>query len=249
MEPRLRSPRCKRGTTDRPVWKTLTAWATPGWREEQEADHRVELIAHRAGNRLDGPDGVRHLADTIELDVRLDRGRIVVRHARRIWLTDRLWERWYLLPPDATAPTFRDAAAAVDGDLGLWIDCKGISPRTPPRTLHQAGPRDRITVSSKAWWALGSVDDREGVRVIRSVSNRFELALLHFLPSRVEIDGVTCHSRLLDRGLVGALKERYGTVFSWFIPDAATGRRLVDWGVQGLIVDDPEVLDELRRLL
>ncbi|MEL6984062.1 MAG: hypothetical protein AAFO29_16680, partial [Actinomycetota bacterium] len=51
-----------------------------------------------------------------------------------------------------------------------------------------------------------------------------------------------------EKGLVGELKQRYGTVFSWSIPDATTGQRLAAWGVDGLIVDDPEVLDELRRL-
>jgi len=211
--------------------------------------HRVELIAHRAGNHLGGPDRVRGVADTIELDVRLERGSMVVRHPRRIWLTDRLWEKWHLLPADASGIGFDEAVAGVDGDLDLWIDCKGISPRLPIRALDAAGRRDRVTVSSKAWWMLGSAAQRDGVRVIRSVSNAFELALLRFLPSRVEIDGVVAHATLLEKGLVGDLKQRYGTLFSWSIPDAATGQRLAAWGVDGLIVDDPEVVQQLRRLL
>ena len=207
-----------------------------------------ELIAHRAGNRAGGPDEVRASADTIELDVRLERGRMVVRHAKRLPLSGRLWEKWYLLPPDTPVLSFDEAAAAVDGDLGLWIDCKGVSPRLPPLAVAAAGARQRLTVSSKAWWALGRMADREDVRVIRSVSNKAELSALRFLPSRVEVDGVVAHSRLLEKGLVSTLRERYRTLFSWSIPDVATGRRLAAWGVDGLIVDDPEVLDELRRL-
>ncbi len=210
---------------------------------------RVELIAHRAGNHLGGPDRVRETADTVELDVRLERGSMVVRHPRRIWFTDRLWEPWHLLPRDATGIGFEEAVAGVDDDVHLWIDCKGISPRLPTKALDAAGRRDRVTVSSKAWWMLGSAAERDGVRVIRSVSNAFELALLRFLPSRVEIDGVVAHATLLQKGLVGDLKQRYGTLFSWSIPDAATGQRLAAWGVDGLIVDDPEVVQELRRLL
>ena len=209
--------------------------------------NEVELIAHRAGNRAGGPDAVRAVADTIELDLRLERGRMVVRHPRRIWLTDRLWEKWYLLPPGTPSMSFEEAAAAVDDDLHLWIDCKGIGRRLPERAVGTTAARDRVTVSSKAWWMLAPVTGREDVRVIRSVSNRLELAALRFFPSRVEVDGVVAHSRLLDKGLVTALKGRYGLLFSWSIPDAALGRRLAAWGVNGLIIDDPEVMDELRR--
>ncbi|MEM9561689.1 MAG: hypothetical protein AAGA93_03660 [Actinomycetota bacterium] len=212
----------------------------------------VELIAHRAGNHAGGVDEVSGRADTVELDVRIDRRRLVVRHARRLWFTDRLWEKWYLLPPQTPVLAFADAAAAVDDDLGLWVDCKGIGPRIPRRALAEIGSRSGLTVSSKAWWMLGSVPtawpDGRPVRVVRSVSNRFELFLLRFLPSRVQIDGVVAHSRLLEGRLVQGLRERYGTVFSWSIPDAATGRLLASWGVQGLIIDDPEVMDELRQI-
>ncbi len=194
---------------------------------------------------------MRTLADTVELDVRLERGAMVVRHARRIWLTHRLWDREglraHLLPPDTPRFGFEEAVAAVDDDLGLWIDCKGISPRLPPQTLAVVGVRPSVTVSTKAWWALSGVQGRDGVRLVRSVSNRWELLLARFLPSRQKIDGVVAHSRLLDGRLVSALKRQYGSVFSWSIPDVATGQRLAEWGVDGLIVDEPEVLAGLRH--
>lgn len=227
----------------------------PGGGGAGDDDHAigpVELIAHRAGNRAGGVAEVRYLADTIELDVRWQRREMVVRHARRVWFTNRLWEREglraHLLAPDHPVLDFAEAVAEVDDDLGLWIDCKGISPRLPPETLAVAGVRDRLTVSTKAWWMLAPVDDRPGVRAIRSVSNRFELFLLRFLPSRVELDGVVLHSRLLEGRLVSDLKRRYGSVFSWSIPDVATGQRLAEWGVDGLIIDEPDVLSGLRHL-
>lgn len=215
---------------------------------------RVELIAHRAGNHATGVDPVREVADTIELDVRLERGRMVVRHPRRIWFTDRLWEPWRLLPRDTTALGFEEATAPVGGGLGLWIDCKGVTPRLPARAVRAARAGDPsgsrpLTVSSKAWWALGSVAGVDGLRVIRSVSNRWELFLLRRLPSRLAIDGVVVRSDLLEGRLVRELKERYGLVFSWSIPDVAIGSELAAWGVDGLIVDDPEVLDRLSRVV
>lgn len=226
--------------------------------EGRERD--VELIAHRFGNHAGLVEQVAEVVDTIEIDVWLDRGAVVVRHAHRVPFGEQLWERrglfgFDLLDPEARARPYAETVAEIGPDLGLWIDCKGPGRRLPRRALAAAGHREGVTVSSKAWWALGTIDKRragyEGVRVIRSVGNRFELALLLRLPSRVMIDGVVAHRRLLEKGgkgLVETLLERYGTLFSWSIDDAATGRLLASWGVQGLIIDDPEVMDELRRL-
>lgn len=220
--------------------------------EQAASADRVELIAHRAGNHSAGVEPVRALADTIELDVRLERGRMVVRHPRRIWFTTRLWEPWRLLPRDATALRYDDAIGPVGGGLGLWIDCKGFSRQLPDRAVRAARAGDpsgsrRLTVSSKAWWALASVAHDEDIRVIRSVSNRWELFLLRRLPSRIDIDGVVARSDLLDGRLVRELKQRYDLVFSWSIPDVAIGSQLTAWGVDGLIIDDPEVLGRLAR--
>lgn len=224
---------------------------------EVQAD--VELIAHRAGNVAGTTTTFAGQADTIELDIRVERGRLVVRHPRRVWFTSRLWEReggWHLLPADTPVLELSEAVASVTAEAPhamVWLDCKGFSLRTPRRALEVVEPLvaegdGPITVSSKAWWMLGSVDRRPGVRVVRSVSNRWELLLVRFLPSRVELDGVVAHSRLLGGRLVSTLRRRYGRVFSWSIPDVATGQRLAEWGVDGLIIDEPEVLAELRHL-
>ncbi len=227
--------------------------------DEPTAAAPVELIAHRAGNLVGRAGGFDGRADTIELDVRVERGGLVVRHPRRIWLTSRLWEReggWHLLPPGTPVPTLTEAVTSVTTeapDAGVWLDCKGVGPRLPGRALDLVEPLmaegdGTLTVSSKSWWMLGPIDRRPGIRVIRSVSNRWELLLLRFLPSRVRLDGVVAHSRLLEGRLVSTLKRRYGLVFSWSVPDVATGLRLVESGVDGLIIDEPEVLTELRHV-
>ncbi len=212
----------------------------------------VELIAHRAGNVIDGARAVRSLADTIELDVRRDRGRLVVRHARRIWLTSRLWEReggWHVLPTDTPVPTLAEAVASIAEiapDIGLWIDGKGLGRRLPRRALDEANWRGPVTVSSKAWWMLSGLTGTDA-RVVRSVSNRLELFLLRWVPSRLRLHGIVIRSDLLSPRHVADLQLRYRYVYSWSIPDVATGTRLLSWGVKGLIVDDSEVLEGLQE--
>ena len=84
-----------------------------------DASHRAELIAHRAGTGRGLVEAVAATADTIELDLRLERGRMVVRHPRRVWGTDRLFERtgnrWHLLPAGATGLDY-------DGAIGPVVD-------------------------------------------------------------------------------------------------------------------------------
>lgn len=207
----------------------------------------VELIAHRAGNTEVDLDSVRHLDVWLELDVHLDRDRLVVRHAKRIWFTSRFWERWYLLPRGVTFPTLDEMLQCIGDDTPLWIDCKGVTPRLARRAVGAAGPGRQVTVSTKSWWMLAPVAGRPRVRTIRSAGNRLELLAMRFLPSRVPLDGVVVHSRLLTADVAAALQHRFGRLYSWSIPDAETARDLIGHGLDGLIVDDPGLLAELAE--
>lgn len=205
----------------------------------------VELIAHRAGNSRDLADAFGS-ADQLEIDVHLHRGRLVVRHAKRIWLSSRLWERWYLLPPGVPVPELAEALTWVGPDQGLWIDCKGgLGRRLPTEVCRVCGPDRPITLSTKAWWLLGRPVRGLDVRTVRSAGNRAELFLLRRVPSRVAVDGVALHRRLATAPLVAELKRRHGLVFCWSVPDEATARRLLAWGVDGLILDDPALAEAL----
>jgi glycerophosphoryl diester phosphodiesterase len=205
----------------------------------------VELVAHRAGNDRATMQRFRAVADSIELDIHLYRGQLVVRHAKRIWLSRRLWERWYLVPPGSPVPRLEEALDWLGQDASLWVDCKGpFALRLPAEVRALVGERP-LTFSGKAWWVLARAGGRPGTRVIRSAGNRLELFLLRRLPSSVPLDGVAVHSRLLDRELVAALRRRHGRVFCWSVYDEAVARRLVSWGVDGLILDDPALMQAL----
>lgn len=205
----------------------------------------VELIAHRAGNSDDGVRSVEDLGVVVEADVHLAEGQLVVRHAKRLWPTRRLWDRWYLLPANTIVPRFDELLAWTSPDGPLWVDCKGVNPRLADSVVEATAERRPITLSTKAWWILRDLANRPGVRAIRSAGNRFELLLMRFLPSRVELDGVVVHSRLLTSGLVDDLRRRHGPVFTWAVDDVASAQRLVALGVTGLIIDDPSVLEAL----
>ncbi len=207
----------------------------------------VELIGHRAGNTRAGVESIRSIADTAELDVHIHRGQLVVRHAKRLWFTSRLWERWYMLPPGTQVPVLDDALGWIGTGTGLWIDCKGISGRLPEEAVRAAADHLPLTLSTKSWWTLRRVVGRSGVRTIRSAGNRFELFLLRFLPSRLAMDGVVVHSRLLSPRLVASLHRRHGQVFSWSIEDESVARRLITWGLDGLIIDERVVLAALAE--
>lgn len=88
-----------------------------------------ELVAHRAGNHVTEMHDVQGIADVVEVDVHLRRGRLEVRHGKILWPTSRLWERWYLLPRDHEVPVLEDILAAAGPDVHLWLDLKGVDPR------------------------------------------------------------------------------------------------------------------------
>lgn len=211
-------------------------------------DDVVELIAHRAGNGPAAARAVRGLADYLELDVHRRRRLLVVRHAKRVWGTSRLWERWYLLPPDTTVPTLAETLSWIEPGTGLWVDLKGAVARgLPAQVCREVGPGRALTLSTKAWWFFGSRSGGLPARRFRSAGNRFELALVRRLRSRVALDGVVLHQRLLTESLVKELKRSHGLVAAWAVQDERTARRLIGWGVDGLILDDPALMQALTE--
>lgn len=205
----------------------------------------MELIAHRARNRPGGAAAAA-VADVVELDVHGCRGRLEVRHEKRVWGTARLWERWYLLPRDTPRWTLADALTDAGPHAHVLVDLKGVSPRVATAVAGELGGRRPVTVSTKSWWLLGAFRRLDGVRTFRSAGNRFELAVLLRVPSRIRPDGVVVHQRLLDAATVRRLRRRGALVWSWGATDRAGVERLATAGVDGVILDDLELIGALR---
>ena len=204
----------------------------------------MELIAHRAGNDPADLRRVQGSVDAVEVDLHWRQRRLEVRHAKVLWPSRRLWERWYLLPRRHEVPQFADVLDAADPGTHLLLDLKGLSPRVGREALRVLGDRRPVTVSSKAWWVLAALRGT-GVRTVRSAGNRLELFLLRRAPIGRGVDGMGVHQRQLTETVVRALRRRVDVLFAWGVEDDETAHRLARWGVTGLIVDDEELLARL----
>ena len=206
---------------------------------------RVELVAHRGANHPELLATSRAVADLLEVDVHLHRGRLEVRHAKRLWGTRRLWERWYLLPADTEVLTLEEIVDPDDGDLHLMVDLKGWQPAMSRRVAEVVGHHRRVTVSTRAWWLLAAFAPDVRVRTLRSAGSRWQVWLLRRLRPPRWLDGVVVHERLLTAALVAELNARVGQVFTWAVEDRARADELAAWGVRGLILDDLDLVAEL----
>lgn len=204
----------------------------------------MEYVAHRAGNDPDLLKAAEGRVDLVELDVHRGRtGQTMVRHAKRLWPTSRLWDRWYLVPADATVPDLEAILAAARPDTALWFDVKGVSTDLADRLTAMANDGERrVVVSSKSWWLLAGFTGTPNLRTFRSAGNRFELMLLLWLPTRVSTDGAVVHRRLLTPGTLDRLMRR-GPVFTWGVNDRSTIEELEQRGIAGVILDDIELID------
>jgi hypothetical protein len=207
----------------------------------------MEFIAHRAGNRIESARAAAAIADLVELDVHLGPdGGIEVRHAKRIWLTDRLWERWYLLASDSPRLELSALLAAIDESTPLWIDLKGVSPRLASSVRSAIARRPHVTVSSKSWWLLGTFAEAPATRTVRSAGNRTELLLMLLRPSKV--DGAVVHRRLLSRRVISILRRR-GRVFTWAVDSVDDIVALHRSNIDGVIVDDLGLIEPARQIV
>lgn len=210
----------------------------------------MEFIAHRAGNDLSSLQAAIGLADRVEFDVHLGPGgRVEARHAKLLWPTSRLWDRWYVLPPSTAVPALATLLGSIDDQHPVWLDLKGCTRRLSRHVLAELGSSERdVIVSTKPWWLLPTFTGRSNTRVIRSAGNRTELALLLMLPSMVSLDGVVVAHRLLTDKVVRRLLRRFETLYTWGLDDIGAVERLGRLGATGVILDDLSLIAASRLL-
>ena len=144
------------------------------------------VIAHRAGNSLERLASAGAVADVVEADVHLFRGRLEVRHAKTLGPFPRLWERWYLLERDTPRLPLEEVLAAADPGIALMLDLKGADPRLPRAVL--AAARERLAgpgliVSGRIWRTVERLRGTPGIQTLHSVGSRRQLrALLRHPP-------------------------------------------------------------------
>ena len=208
---------------------------------------RVELIAHRAGNRTSTVGPAAAVADTIELDVHQFRGRLEVRHAKVIWPTPVLWEKWELVPRDAPPPLLADILGVVPDGTTVWLDLKSSAPRFTRRVLAAIGDRADVTVSSRQWWNLRRFRRAGGIRTMRSAGPRWQRWTLRWIRRFGPDDGVVVPERFVTPTAIAGWLGRTSHVAVWAVADLDRASELVGLGVTGLIVDDLDLIAAIDR--
>lgn len=199
---------------------------------------RVRIVAHRAGNHPDSARRALGRADLIELDAHVLRGRVEVRHAKVLWPTSRLWEKWRLLPKGARGLPIEEILEVVGTDTHLMLDLKCFTGRAA-RRIREAIPAEQpLTVSCRSWWALSAFRHRPETRFLLSCGNRYQLLMVGLVPGLGDRVGVAAHERLLDESAIRTITAKTSLLFSWGVTTTGRAEELVEAGVRGLIVDD-----------
>lgn len=207
----------------------------------------MELIAHRAGNLASLHASAVEVADVVEVDVHLFRNRLEVRHAKLLlWPFARLWEKWEILPADAPRPPLADILAELPAGTPVWFDLKGFTTRLPRAVHAVAGDRPSVTYSARQWWILGWARRNTSARTMRSVGSRWQRWLTTVVPPPAAGHGIVIDERLLDDGWLTRLRRRAAVVVAWGVEDPSRAAELAAAGIDGLIVDDLELIRQLR---
>ena len=209
---------------------------------------RPLLVAHRAGN---DPGAARAAsaagADLVEADVHLRRGRLELRHPRR--LGPLLWDREGVALARTAPPDAAEALAALGPRSEPMLDLKSGPPRLAEAALAAArealGGRP-VTVSSRRWGLLERLAGEPGVRLLRSAASPREVALLLRLAEAGRLgDGACVRADLLEPGAAARLGAAAPFLGVWPVAGLAQARSLAREGAIALIVDDLALLARL----
>jgi glycerophosphoryl diester phosphodiesterase len=186
---------------------------------------RLEIQAHKAN---DEATLLRHLAaapDSVELDVGLSGGRLVVGHETDL--------------SDASALTL-DRALEVAGGTPLVADVKCYPPQT-------ASPAEFAAALEPYLGRLRLVSF--SAEVVALVRGRAPVTFLFEEPWQVEpvADAIGPDHRLVTAELVDAAHAAGMRVVPWTVNDPERMRELVALGVDGLVTDEPALARRVVR--
>ncbi len=228
------------------------------------------VFAHRGGGKL-GPEntveafdrGLAAGADGLELDVHLSRdGEVVVHHDA---LLDRTTPAKGPLASRTAAelrvldvPLLRDVLARYR-DTGIIIELKqgGTAlAEAVVREVRHAGAAGRVCLGSFSLTALRAA--RVSAPEIATSGARFEVRLalyrswLGLAPGRVpyrafQVPETSGTTRVVTPRFVRLAHKAGLAVQVWTVDEPDDIRRLLDWGVDGIISDRPDVAAEVVR--
>jgi len=208
-------------------------------------------VAHRAGNHLERLASAEEAGvDLIEADIWHYRGRLEVRHTKTMGPVPLLWDRWSLEPawrPRLLLPALLEAAHPR---TELMLDIKGDDPATPPaiiEAVERVTPGRRYAVCSQSWDLLEGFRDAPDVRVVHSIGNRRALEEVASRLTWHDNHAISVNQKLLSPARVRTLLSLAPTLMTWPINSPRTLRRVLGWGVNGIISDNAALLETLVR--
>jgi glycerophosphoryl diester phosphodiesterase len=206
------------------------------------------VVAHRAGNRLaDLQIAERAGTRLVEADVRLDRGRLEIRHLKSAGPLPLLWDRWEVRSRLRPRLQLHELLASTGEGTELMLDLKGLRMGLAHRVVEAIEPylgERAFTVCARRWALLEPFAGLP-VRRVRSVGTRRQLERLLAARPESRTEGVVVHAKLLDARIVGDLRSIADVVLSWPVNTPERARELLSLGVHGLISDRVETISPL----
>jgi glycerophosphoryl diester phosphodiesterase len=190
-------------------------------------------------------------ADLIELDVWRYRGRLEVRHTKTMGRVPLLWDRWSLAPGWGPRLLLDELLDTLPPGAGLMLDLKGNDRRLPAEVLTAVDRRPRtgaVAVCSQNWALVDELGQRADITAVHSIGKRRRFAgLLEHLRAHEPAGqaAISIHRRLLTTDSIRALRELDTTIVTWPVNDAAVARTLTEWGIDGLISDDVDLVRKI----
>lgn len=212
---------------------------------------RTLTIAHRAGNELSRlEEALEAGVDYAEADVWLHRGTLEVRHDKTAGPLPILWERWSLKPGWTPRLVFDALLAAASGRGRLLVDLKGREDglgEAVAVAVKRAAATDAVAFCG-GWPHLDRIRDLlPQVPLFYTIGNVERLALLRPRLAREEIPGVSIDSRILTESIVSELSSSgVREIITWAVETSAAARRVLGWGVSGVISDSLALLASIR---
>jgi len=210
-------------------------------------------IAHRAGNNLHHlEEALEAGVDAIECDFWHARGRLVLRHERKLPGIPVLYDKWFIRWAWGVV-SLRRLLREINFRTELFLDIKSSTPRAADAVLSLYHDNDammpRTAVSSRQWKLLDRLAAaRTDLRIYNSVGRASAIdALLRRMERDHPPAGTSIRHTLLSPAVVRRLHGVGLEIYAWTVNNHDRARELLSWGVDGIISDDTGIFEELDR--
>ena len=230
--------------------------STSSGRAEPPVPDRPELacltIAHRAGNNLHALESALAAgADAIECDFWHARGRLELRHERKIPALPIVFDKWYVRWQWGEL-SLRRLLREINFRAELFLDIKSGSPRAADAVLELyhdfEAMMPRTRVSSPQWRLLDRLADAgTKMEMYYSIGHAGAIPrLIARAGTSPRPAGTSIRHSLLSPEVIARLHGAGLRVFAWTVNHAERAEQLIDWGVDGIISDEAEILSLTR---